>query len=111
MKRRVITLCGAIRFEEWFKICAAELTLKGWIVLGPNVWGLHSLMHDSSKIDWATVKASLDNIHFDKIDLSVAIFVVDVMGYIGESTLKEIAYARGKRRHVFYWSKGDLTRL
>ncbi len=106
MKRRIITLCGSIRFKTLFEEVNAELTSRGWIVLAPGIWQ-HSLLHDKSPAR----KIALDTLHFDKIEISRAIFVIDSMGYIGESTMGEIAFARECRKHVFYWSKGDLFRL
>jgi hypothetical protein len=43
-------------------------------------------------------------IHFRKIDLSDEIFVIDVNGYIGSSTRKEIAYAKQQNKPVRYYS-------
>ena len=40
--------------------------------------------------------------HLRKIDLSDEIFVINVGGYIGESTKKEIEYARGGGKTVRY---------
>lgn len=37
-----------------------------------------------------TEQASLENAHYRKIELSDAIYVVDIQGYIGNQTSKEI---------------------
>ena len=42
----------------------------------------------------------LDELHLRKIDLADAVFVVDPGGYIGESTTREIAYARSTGKPV-----------
>jgi hypothetical protein len=41
----------------------------------------------------------LDLLHFYKIDLAHEVLILNVEGYVGESTRREIAYARlmGKR--------------
>ena len=43
-----------------------------------------------------------DEIHKRKIDMSDAIFVVNVNGYIGESTKSEISYAKSKNKEILY---------
>ena len=40
--------------------------------------------------------------HFEKIKLSDSIFVVNVDNYIGESTKKEIEYAKELGKDIFY---------
>ena len=44
----------------------------------------------------------LDNLHREKIEMSDAIFVVNVDGYIGESTSDEIEYAKSNGKTVRY---------
>ena len=46
-------------------------------------------------------KALLDELHLRKIDLADAMFVVDPGGYIGESTTREIGYARSTGKPIF----------
>lgn len=40
--------------------------------------------------------------HRTKIDLSDAIFVVNIGGYIGESVKSEIEYAKEKGKEIIY---------
>ena len=44
----------------------------------------------------------LDDMHKRKIDLSDEVFVVNVGGYVGESTRSEISYARATGKAVRY---------
>ena len=44
----------------------------------------------------------LDKIHRKKIDISDAIYVVNIDGYIGNSTKKEIEYALNNGKEVIY---------
>lgn len=39
-------------------------------------------------------KDMLDDMHLRKIDMADEVFVINVGGYIGESTKREIAYAK-----------------
>ena len=47
----------------------------------------------------------MGELHFQKIEMSDAIFVVNVDGYIGESTRKEIEYAKSLDKEVMYLEK------
>lgn len=93
MTRRIITICGSTRFRVEMTEANRRLTLAGFIVLAPGVFG-----HDGDPMT-DDEKAALDALHFDKIDLSWGIYVVNPGGYVGESTRREITYAheRGKR--------------
>jgi len=44
----------------------------------------------------------LDDMHKRKIDMADSIFVINVGGYIGESTRSEIEYAKKNGRGVQY---------
>lgn len=44
----------------------------------------------------------LDEIHKQKIDVSDEIYVLNVGGYIGESTKTEIEYAKVKGKKISY---------
>ena len=43
--------------------------------------------------------------HKRKIDMADEIFVINVDGYVGESTKREIAYAKSKGKTVNYLEK------
>ena len=47
-------------------------------------------------------KEMLDDMHLRKIDMADEIFVINVGGYIGESTKREIAYAEKTGKKVNY---------
>ena len=47
-------------------------------------------------------KRALDELHLRKIDLSNFIYVIDVGGYIGESTKREIEYAKKHNKKIYY---------
>ena len=44
----------------------------------------------------------LDNMHKRKIDMADAIYVINVGGYIGESTRSEIDYATRQGKEILY---------
>lgn len=97
-KYKVVTLCGSTRFKDVFEKVARDLTLEGCVILAPTVFG-HA---GDGALVTEGVKAMLDNMHLRKIDMSDEIFVVNVGGYIGESTRREIEYAKKNGRGVRY---------
>lgn len=93
---KVITLCGSTRFKEHFLEVQKKLTLEGNIVISVGMFG-HA---DDEEALQYEVKAMLDRQHLAKIDLADEIFVINVDNYIGDSTRKEIEYAKAKGKHV-----------
>ena len=97
-KYKVITLCGSTRFRDAFLETQKRLTLKGNIVISVGLFG-----HSGDEEVWTPgTKEMLDDMHKRKIDMADAIYVINVGGYIGESTRSEIEYARQHSKEVFY---------
>ena len=95
---KVITLCGSTRFKEAFLEAQKRLTLEGNIVISVGLFG-----HSGDDEVWKEgTKEMLDNMHKRKIDMSDGIFVINVDGYIGESTRSEIDYAIKNGKTVEY---------
>jgi len=95
----IITLCGSTKFKKEFEYWNMVLTLSGHLVFSCSFFG------HKDKIDPPrNYKATLDVVHFKKIDLSDIIFVIDTDGYIGESTEREIEYASINGKPIFYAS-------
>ena len=87
-KPKVVCLCGSTRFKDDFLEWNKNLTLAGYIVLIPGVFG------HADNIEWTDdIKKLLDILHKQKILMSDEIFVIDRDGYIGESTKSEIKFA------------------
>lgn len=101
MKRKVVTLCGSVRFWNKIQEMSERLELENkYAVIGiiPHVMG-----RDLTEYE----KDILGELHRIKIDLSDAIFVVNVDGYIGESVKKEIEYAKQKGKEIIYLESAD----
>jgi len=95
---KVITLCGSTRFKEQFIETQKRLTLEGCIVISVGLFG-----HSGDEEVWNPgTKEMLDDMHKRKIDMADEIFVINVGGYIGESTRSEIAYAEKTGKKVNY---------
>lgn len=91
-KPKIVTLCGSTRFVETFNEYRIKKTLEGEIVLGIELVVPQTHQQDPQHSDYMK-KKMLDELHKRKIDLSDYILVLNVGGYIGESTRGEINYA------------------
>ncbi|MDO8672481.1 MAG: hypothetical protein Q7O66_13785 [Dehalococcoidia bacterium] len=86
----IVCLCGSGRFREAFEQAEFEETLAGKIVLtiGCNTKDI------ARDVGWASVKPMLDELHLRKIDLADEVLILNVGGYVGESTARELAYSK-----------------
>jgi hypothetical protein len=99
MKAKLITLCGSTKFKVAFEEWNVKLTMQEAVVLSIVI------PSHSYGLTWsAEQKQMLDKMHLAKIDLSDEIFVLDVGGYVGESTSREIAHAKATGKTVRYLS-------
>lgn len=95
----IVTLCGSTRFKDKFMSVAEELSLRGAIVLMPNVF-THT---DAPGVKLIPEKLEmLERNHRQKILMSHAIFVINVHGYIGRATREEIEFAKAHDKTVYY---------
>jgi hypothetical protein len=101
----VVCLCGSTRFHDEFRRANLRLTIAGQIVLSigcdtksdADLTAAARLGNDP-----AAVKTRLDELHKRKIDLADYVLVLNVGGYIGDSTRSEIGYARTLGKPVRY---------
>jgi hypothetical protein len=93
----VVCLCGSSRFHQAWADANLSETLAGRIVLSLGCTTKSD--DDLIKAGVAIDKEMLDLLHLFKIDLADEILVLNVNQYVGESTQREIEYARrlGKR--------------
>ena len=100
-KPTVVCLCGSTRFKDKFVEMNLYETLAGKIVLtiGCDMRTDDDIFGHLPDSEFNRVKEELDELHLRKIDLSDEVLILNVGGYIGESTGRELAYARrhGKR--------------
>lgn len=101
-----VCLCGSTRFKQQFIDTNFELTMAGRIVLTVGWFG-----HADGLIYTPTAeeKIALDELHKRKIDLADEIMVINVGGYVGESTRSEIAYALKTGKPVRWLEPGDVA--
>lgn len=93
----IVCICGSMRFVEEMRAENRDLTFAGAIVLAPTEAG-ESITEEQ--------KTTLDALHLWKIDLADRVLVVNPGGYIGDSTSREIAYARAAGKPVSFTGPG-----
>lgn len=92
----IVCLCGSTRFLEAFQTANLSETLAGNIVLSIGC----DTKSDGGLQLGPEVKVKLDELHKRKIDLADEVLVLNVGGYIGESTRSEIQYARAHDKRI-----------
>lgn len=88
---RVVCLCGSLRFRDLFASERRRLTSLGVIVLGPE---------DVDDDLTPSRRAALGDLHLRRIDLADEVRVVSDGGHVGDSTRREVAYARAAGKAV-----------
>jgi hypothetical protein len=96
IRRKIVCLCGSTKFNEAFEKASYDLALKGDIVLSVGCFRNYKNEFQVTPDE----KIALDKLHFDKIDLADEVLFLNVNGYIGESTKKELAYSIFKCKSI-----------
>lgn len=91
----VICLCGSTKFKSEFLSAARAFTLAGHVVIMPGVFG-----HADGGFLNAETKRKLDELHLKKIDMADIVYIINPNGYTGESTKREIEYAKSLNKEV-----------
>lgn len=102
---KIVTLCGSTRFKAEFERVQKQLTLDGYIVISVGLFGHFGddeVWENMNEGTLTKTKIMLDDMHKRKIDLADEIFVINVGGYIGESTKSEIEYAKSTGKGIKY---------
>lgn len=98
----IVTLCGSTRFKDAFSRAQFDETMKGNIVLtiGTAWHSDEELFANYSEAERQEIKQKLDALHFEKIEMSDEILVLNIGGYVGESTKREINHAWKLDKHI-----------
>lgn len=97
---KIITVCGSLRFYKEMMDITEKMELEGNCMLVP-IYNPSK----SSKDDFTEEEAlMLDKMHKERIKLADAILVVNVDGYIGNSTSKEIEFAKALNKEIMYYT-------
>lgn len=99
---KTVTICGSMKYEKEMPIIAFKLETKhGYNVL--------QCVYNFEKEEMSSLDVeALREAHYKKIDISDGIYVVDIGGYIGNSTKEEIRYAKENKKEIIMHSSYDL---
>jgi len=100
----IVVLCGSTRFYSAFQRANYELTMAGKIVLSVGFYphAINEAGHGEGVSHDSPEKVRLDELHKRKIDVADRVFVLNVEGYIGDSTRSEIEYAKAIGKPIYY---------
>lgn len=96
---RIITICGSLRFQKEMMELSEELELAGNCVLAP----IYPVRQGKDAYTESEVSV-LNAMHREKIKLSDAVFIVNVDGYMGDSTKSEMEYAKALGKEILYYT-------
>jgi hypothetical protein len=93
-KPEIVCLCGSTRFLNEYAEANRRLTIEGKIVL--------SIGSQASNLT-PEEKTRADKLHLHKIEMANRVHILNVGGYVGQSTQREIAFAIAHEKR-FTWS-------
>ncbi len=96
---KVITVCGSYKFKKNMMEITEKMTLKGNCMLTPI-----ELTKPNKEAYTEEEALMIDKMHKEKIKLSNAILVVNINGYIGNSTKGEIEFAKSLNKEIIYYT-------
>lgn len=97
----IVCICGSARFVDEMRAANRDLTLAGVIVVAPGVFQRPD-EHEAHESITPEQKTALGALHLRKIDLADRVLIVNPGGYVGESTSREIAYARATGKPISF---------
>jgi hypothetical protein len=100
----IVCLCGSTKFKDDFTYWQLSETIAGKIVLsiGCSMKDDTDIFGNLSPSELRLTKAKLDVLHFAKIDLADEVVILNINNYIGESTEREIEYAKMRGKIIRY---------
>ena len=97
---KIITVCGSLRFYKEMMEITEKMELQGNCILVPIYNHARPNKDDFIEED----ALMLDKMHKERIKLADAILVVNVDGYIGNSTKSEIEFAKSLNKEILYYT-------
>ncbi|SRR6266851_7583826 len=103
----ILTLCGSASFEPYWHEANKQLGLAGHICFSlmtfPSVEGEKAWMSPEQK-------QTLDLAHLAKIEESSGVVMLNIENYLGESSLRELEWARMRGKTIFWTLKESRQR-
>lgn len=97
---KIITVCGSMRFVNEMMEITEKVELQGNCMLMP-IYNPNKPNKDNFTEAEAVI---MDKMHKERIKLADAILVVNVDGYIGNSTKSEIEFAKSLNKEIIYYT-------
>ena len=94
---KIVTLCGSLKFQKEIMEIAEKMALEGYCILTP----VYPVSENMTITKEQLIK--LKETHFKRIELANAILVININNYIGDSTKKEIEYAKKLGKEIIYY--------
>ena len=98
----IITICGSLRFTREMLMAHHEISRQGIMVFLPCIDLEKPIPKESSPFD-----EDAQTLHDAKISFGDGVLIMNVDGYIGESTFHEWQLARKLKKDIFWYSKDD----
>jgi hypothetical protein len=99
----IVCLCGSVSFRDAFEQAELEEALAGRIVLSVASFSPTELS--------AGIRAHLDELHLRKIELADEVLILNVGGYVGKSTMRQLAFAQAIGKRVRFLNQAEGERL
>lgn len=96
---KIITVCGSLKFKNEIMKITEKMELQGNCMISP----IYPTNKDKDSYSDKEILI-IDKMHKEKIKISDAILVVDINGYIGNSTKSEIEYAKSLNKEIIYYT-------
>lgn len=100
----VVTLCGSTKFWQQFTEASLVFTMMDHVVLSVGAATASDEDHGITEEQ----KQRLDSLHLTKIGMADFVFVLNVGGYIGHSTAREIIWAHVLDLPVYYHERDKV---
>lgn len=96
---KIITVCGSLKFKNQIMKITEKMELQGNCMISP----IYPTNIDKDSYSDKEILI-IDKMHKEKIKISDAILVVNINGYIGNSTKSEIEYAKSLNKEIIYYT-------
>lgn len=97
---KVVTICGSMRYAKQMMDIARDLEIKhGYCVI--------QCVYEVSPNLTKEEMENIVNAHYKKLDISDAIYIVNIAGYIGSSCKSEIEHAKSHSKEIIYHENID----
>lgn len=93
---KIVTICGSMKFQNQMMIVSQKLELEEKCIV------IQCVYFDKNRKLSQEELHLLSELHYNKIEICDAIYVVNVGGYIGHSTQSEIDYARSLNKEILF---------